>query len=327
MATTTCSDASQSKAEGVPEVAAHARSCQNRFHALWENVRDGLAILDPDLTIIMANRALQGLFPNVSLVGQKCFNAFRCRAVPCLTAAALQGQSPGRDVHESSTLMRPCQSSRELQWTLSPVFSSSSRLEEGAEEFHLVLLDIRLPRMDGMEVLVHIKDRVPAMPVIMVTGYGDIQTAVESMKRGAFNYITKPFKFQELLALARQAIECGRNASHACSPSRAGGHPRAKEPKEQFILCPSEGMQQVYALVERVCATDKTIEVPEISGNREAAPPGRDQGNTHRHTGGPGDEHGPPRCGSKGPPAERLVLPDGPHQHPNSSSQEAARGH
>ena len=130
MATTTCSDASQSKAEGVPEVAAHARSCQNRFHALWENVRDGLAILDPDLTIIMANRALQGLFPNVSLVGQKCFNAFRCRAGPCLTAAALQGQSPGRDVHESSTLMRPCQSSRELQWTLSPVFSSSSRLEE-----------------------------------------------------------------------------------------------------------------------------------------------------------------------------------------------------
>ena len=129
----------------------------------------------------------------------------------------------------------------------------------GGEEFDLVLLDLRLPRMDGMEVLVHIKDRVPAMPVIMVTGYGDIQTAVESMKRGAFNYITKPFKFQELLALARQAIECGRSASDACSPSRAGGHPRAKEPREQFILCPSEGMQQVYALVERVGATDKTI--------------------------------------------------------------------
>jgi two-component system, NtrC family, sensor kinase len=130
MATTTCSDASQAKAEPVQEATPQKSRSQNRFNALWENVRDGLAILDPDLTIIMANRALQDLFPDRPLVGKKCFNAFRCQAGPCLTAAALRGDCPGEDVHESSTLMRPCRSPHELESALSPVFSSSGRLEE-----------------------------------------------------------------------------------------------------------------------------------------------------------------------------------------------------
>lgn len=130
MATTTCSDAFQAKAEPVQEVAAHARSCQNRFHALWENVGDGLAILAPDLTIVRANSALHDLFPAVPLVGQKCFNAFRCQARPCLNGSSLREERPGEAVHGSSTLLGQCQSLKELEWILSPIFSSSGQLEE-----------------------------------------------------------------------------------------------------------------------------------------------------------------------------------------------------
>lgn len=166
MATTTCSDASQAKAEGVPEVAANARSCQDRFNAVWENVGDGLAILAPDLTIMRANRALHDLFPNVSLVGQKCFTAFRCQAGPCLTAAALQGQSPGGDVHKRSTLLRPCQSSRELEWTLSPVFSSSSRLEE-------ILLIVRKAEGLPPDVLLARIAHEVNNPLASITGFSE----------------------------------------------------------------------------------------------------------------------------------------------------------
>lgn len=131
------------------------------------------------------------------------------------------------------------------------------------QEFDLVLLDIRLPKMDGMELLVRIKDRVPSMPVIMITAYGDIKTAVESVKRGACNYITKPFRSHELLALVRQEIE-GRHIPF----DREGPSGRASSWKanEQFILCPSKAMQQVYALVDKVSSTDKTIMIEGETG-------------------------------------------------------------
>lgn len=130
MATTTCSDASREKAEPTPEVGAHTSSCQNRFRALWENVGDGLAIMAPDLTIMKANRALHDLFSAVPLVGQKCFNAFRCPGGPCLNGSTLREEPPGEAVHGSSTLVGQCQSPKELEWILSPIFSSSGRLEE-----------------------------------------------------------------------------------------------------------------------------------------------------------------------------------------------------
>jgi DNA-binding NtrC family response regulator len=81
------------------------------------------------------------------------------------------------------------------------------------EEFDVVLLDINLPKLNGVEVLKRLKQKSPDTEVIMITGYGDIKSAVDSIKQGARDYITKPFKLDEILALVKQAIKENRDHS------------------------------------------------------------------------------------------------------------------
>jgi len=74
----------------------------------------------------------------------------------------------------------------------------------------LVIMDMKMPVMDGMEALRRMKEHNPLLPVIMVTGYGTIDTAVEAMKVGAFDYITKPFDSFALLEKVKKALEQGK---------------------------------------------------------------------------------------------------------------------
>lgn len=71
----------------------------------------------------------------------------------------------------------------------------------------VVVLDIKMPGMDGMETLVEIKKRFPLVEVIMLTGHGSAETAVEGMKLGAFDYLMKPAEFEELTAKLQRARE------------------------------------------------------------------------------------------------------------------------
>jgi DNA-binding NtrC family response regulator len=132
--------------------------------------------------------------------------------------------------------------------------------EEGLKIFDeqksdVVLLDINLPSMNGTEVLRDLKRRYPNTEVIIVTGYGDIRSAVESMKLGARDYITKPYKLSELIALVRQAMADKGNIADHRRPSIP---PEAKN-GNQFIRCPSRAMREVHDLMERVALTDKTV--------------------------------------------------------------------
>ncbi len=74
----------------------------------------------------------------------------------------------------------------------------------------LVIMDMKMPVMDGMEALRRMKEHNPYLPVIMVTGYGTIDTAVEAMKVGAFDYVTKPFDSFALLEKVKKALEQGK---------------------------------------------------------------------------------------------------------------------
>jgi len=74
-------------------------------------------------------------------------------------------------------------------------------------EFDVVLTDFRMEKVDGMEVLARIKMRSPDTEVIMITGYATIDTAVEAMKKGAFHYIPKPFKIDDVRTTVRQALD------------------------------------------------------------------------------------------------------------------------
>ncbi len=82
-------------------------------------------------------------------------------------------------------------------------------LERMAERpFHVVLSDIRLPDMDGLEVLDRIKRDYPRTEVILITGYANLDSAVEAVKRGAYYYLSKPFTPQQVQAIVGRAVEC-----------------------------------------------------------------------------------------------------------------------
>lgn len=74
-------------------------------------------------------------------------------------------------------------------------------------EFDVVITDLRMPRIDGMEILERIRVKYPDTRVIMVTGYATVPSAVEAMQKGAFYYISKPFKLEEVRSTVKQALE------------------------------------------------------------------------------------------------------------------------
>ena len=75
------------------------------------------------------------------------------------------------------------------------------------EDFDLILCDIKMPKMDGVEVLEAVKKIKPEIPVVMISGHGDLDTAVNTMKIGAFDYISKPPDLNRLLNTVRNALD------------------------------------------------------------------------------------------------------------------------
>ncbi|MEO8655525.1 MAG: response regulator, partial [Ramlibacter sp.] len=73
--------------------------------------------------------------------------------------------------------------------------------------YDIIVLDIMMPKVDGLEVLQHVKERHPDIDVIMMTGLSQIQTAVKAMKLGAFDYLSKPFDPDELKLVVDRALE------------------------------------------------------------------------------------------------------------------------
>src|SRR6202163_363210 len=85
---------------------------------------------------------------------------------------------------------------------------------------HLVICDLQLPDMDGLTLLRHMKDARPTTEVIVVTGYGSVERAVEATKAGAFYFVEKPFDFEELEPLVQKALERRELLAEATSMRR-----------------------------------------------------------------------------------------------------------
>ncbi len=77
------------------------------------------------------------------------------------------------------------------------------------ESFALILLDVKMPDMDGIEVLKKIKKRWPEVKIIIITGYSSVETAVRALRLGAYNYIEKPFTPETLLTAVEETFESG----------------------------------------------------------------------------------------------------------------------
>ena len=113
------------------------------------------------------------------------------------------------------------------------------------EKPDLVVTDLRLPGMSGLEFLQAVKRANAALPVVVMTAYGTVESAVEAMKVGASNYVTKPFSFDELVMVIRKELDSHRLREETRSLRDALGRRYAYD----NIVAQSDKMQAVLALV------------------------------------------------------------------------------
>ncbi|MFN7119779.1 MAG: sigma-54-dependent transcriptional regulator [Saprospiraceae bacterium] len=120
--------------------------------------------------------------------------------------------------------------------------------------YDVILLDIKMPKMDGMETLERIQELAPDTPVIMISGHGTIDTAVEAVKKGAFDFISKPPDLNRLLITIRNALD----KSNLVIEAKVLRQKVAKS-KVQEIIGESEGIRLVKETIERVAPTDARV--------------------------------------------------------------------
>jgi DNA-binding NtrC family response regulator len=123
------------------------------------------------------------------------------------------------------------------------------------KRFDLILTDLKLPKMDGLEVLSSIKDLDPEVAVIVMTAYGTIETAVQAIKQGAFDFLTKPFDVDHLQVLIQRALENRRLLAENVLLREELAHNLGFTE----IIGKSEKMKEVTRLVKKVASSDTTV--------------------------------------------------------------------
>ncbi|MGB9903891.1 MAG: sigma-54-dependent transcriptional regulator, partial [Desulfotomaculales bacterium] len=123
-----------------------------------------------------------------------------------------------------------------------------------------VLLDIRMPDIDGLKVLELVKRQGERTPIILITAYGSTQTTIEAMKLGAFDYLMKPLKINDLLEVLKKAVEVKELIERA----RAGESTPLSDTDTMIGLSPL--MQNVYKIIGRVTNTNATVLIRGESG-------------------------------------------------------------
>ena len=127
---------------------------------------------------------------------------------------------------------------------------------------HVAICDVQLPDMDGIEVLKHIKDTRPASEVIIVTGYGTVERAIEATKAGAFWFLQKPFDFEVLQPLVEKALERRELMAETETMRR-----QLSTRTEYFnIIGASKAMQTIYETIESVAKSDANVLIVGESG-------------------------------------------------------------
>ncbi len=126
----------------------------------------------------------------------------------------------------------------------------------------LVLLDLRLPRLSGLEVLTRIRQLDQDIPIVILTAYGDVETAVSAMKMGAVDYLLKGFDLAELRLVVQRALEMSAMSRELRQLRRE----RSDNYHFNYIIGHSERMRQVFDMVARVARSDASVLIMGESG-------------------------------------------------------------
>lgn len=131
--------------------------------------------------------------------------------------------------------------------------------EEGIKKiekqtFDLVLCDIKMPKMDGIEVLQKVQQLKPETPVVMISGHGDIETAVGAIKQGAFDFIAKPLDLNRLLVTVRNALDRNELVEETKQLRK-----KVYKSKLNDIIGESTAIQEVKQMIDKVAPTDARV--------------------------------------------------------------------
>ena len=120
------------------------------------------------------------------------------------------------------------------------------------QDFHLVLCDIKMPKMDGVEVLEAVKKIKPEIPFVMISGHGDLDTAVNTMRLGAFDYISKPPDLNRLLNTVRNALDKKELVVENTQLKK-------KISKNYEMIGESDAIKKIKEIVDKVAPTDARV--------------------------------------------------------------------
>ncbi len=135
-------------------------------------------------------------------------------------------------------------------------------IRSGAD-LDVIVTDLMMPGVNGMEILEEARRSLPDTPVVVITGYSTVQSAVEAMKAGAFDYLPKPFKVDEVKLVVKKALE---RREIALENQRLRRELQSIRERSADIIGTSEKMQAVFRLVEKVARTDATVLIRGESG-------------------------------------------------------------
>ncbi len=129
------------------------------------------------------------------------------------------------------------------------------------KEHHIdaVISDLRMPELDGLGLLKHCAEHHPDLPVVLITAYGTVDTAVEAMRRGAFDYITKPFDMKEIRSVVAKALRTGDLRTREVQLE-------GLDQGRYRIIGASQLMKEVYGILEKVADTTATVLITGESG-------------------------------------------------------------
>ena len=144
------------------------------------------------------------------------------------------------------------------------LFSSGADFLEGCGKVGkgCVLLDIRMPRMDGMEVQERLHARRPDLPVIMITGHGDVGLAVRAMKSGAVDFVEKPLREEALLQSVEAALRSARTSQRQMALGAAAlGNLERLTPREREVLEHLVAGRPNKAIAQFLACSPRTVEI------------------------------------------------------------------
>jgi two-component system nitrogen regulation response regulator NtrX len=129
------------------------------------------------------------------------------------------------------------------------------------DTFDMIFCDIKMPKMDGIEVLQKIMEFNDEIPVVMISGHGNIDTAVECIKKGAFDYIAKPIDLNRLLITVRNALD-----KKVLVKETKQLRKKVNKNKSGDIIGDSEAIKKIQELIERVAPTDARVLITGANG-------------------------------------------------------------